>query len=202
MRTALYFGQVAAGCHFIQVTSPNEGDGSTTLAANLAVSMAQSGRRILLVDGNLRRPRLHELFQLPAEPGWTSVLAGTAFAAAAIQATPVAGLSVLPAGPGTSCPADLLTTPAFPKLLAGLGEQFDYVIVDAPALLTRTEAGAIAACVDGVLLNVRVGKNSRPTVRRAAAVLHDLGTRGLGVVVSGVGRRGGYRSEVGSEPEA
>jgi capsular exopolysaccharide synthesis family protein len=202
VRTALCFGQVAAGCRFIQVTSPNASDGSTTLAANLAVSMAQSGRRILLIDANLRRPCLHELFQLPAEPGWTAVLAGTAFTAAAIQATAIEGLSVLPAGPGAACPADLLTTPAFPKLLADLGDQFDCVIVDTPALLTYTEAGAVAASVDGVLLNVRVGKNSRPTVERAVTLLQDLGARGLGVVISGVGRRSGYRCERATEPDA
>ncbi len=192
VRAALYFGQTAAGCRLIQVTSPNAGDGSTVLAANLAVTVAQSGRRVLLVDANLRRPRLHELFRLPAEPGWSAVLAGTAFPAAAMQATPIRGLVVLPAGPAASCPADLLASPAFPKLLAELGEPFDYVIVDTPALLTATEASAVAACVDGVLLNVRLGRNSRPALRRAEAVLRDLGVRRLGVVVGGAGRRRGY----------
>jgi capsular exopolysaccharide synthesis family protein len=192
VRAALYFGKTAAGCRLIQVTSPNDGDGSTVLAANFAVTIAQSGRRVLLVDANLHRPRLRELFYLPAEPGWTAVLAGTAFTAAALQATPIPGLVVLPAGPAAACPADLLTSPAFPKLLAELGDPFDFVIVDTPALLTSTEASAVAACVDGVLLNVRLGKNSRPTLRRAEGVLRDLGARQLGVVVAGVGRRHGY----------
>jgi capsular exopolysaccharide synthesis family protein len=196
VRTALLFGPSGDGCRVVQVTSPDEGAGNSTLAANLAVSAARAGRRVVLVDANLRRPRLHELFGLSREPGLVTALGGAADTAQVLQPTAVDGLWVLPAGPGVPGAADLLATPRFEGLLAGLRDRFDFVIVDTPALLTATDAAAVAPRVEGVLLNLRVGKGSRTGAGRAGAVLADLGARVVGVVVNGVGRRhGGYRPE-------
>jgi capsular exopolysaccharide synthesis family protein len=198
VRSALLFGLAGAGGKAVQVTSPAEGDGSTTLAANLAASLAQAGRRALLLDANLRRPRLHELFGLPAEPGLGAVLTGALEDSQALQPTCLPGLWVLPAGPTGPGSADLLTAPAFEQLLAGLRDQFEFVIVNTPPLLGCADAEAVAARVDAVLLNLRVGPDSRPAARAAAARLAELGARVLGVVVNGVGRRGrgGYRLEM------
>jgi capsular exopolysaccharide synthesis family protein len=200
VRTALCFGLPGDGCRVVQVTSPNDREGSTLLAANLAVSLAQAGRRVLLIDANLRRPQIHELFGLTPEPGLGTALTGTVKAAKVLQPGGLPGLWVLPAGPPTPDAADLLTAPGFQELLTGLRDQFEFVIVDTPGLLGVTDACAVAPRVDAVLLNLRVGKNSRRSAQRAAALLAELDVHVAGVVVNDVSRRGrgGYRLEPGS----
>jgi capsular exopolysaccharide synthesis family protein len=195
VRTALYFGSGGDGCKVVQITSPNEGDGKTLLAANLAVTIAQSGKRVVLVDADLRRPGLHRLFGLPAESGLASVLAGEAEIPDAVRPSGVPGLWVLPGGPRPPNPAELLTSPRLPELLAHLRERFDFVLVDTSALLAVSDPGAVAPRVDGVLLVVRVGKDNRPQAERARELLGTLKATVAGVVVNGAGRRGGYGYE-------
>jgi capsular exopolysaccharide synthesis family protein len=195
VRTALYFGIGGDGCKVVQITSPDEGDGKTLLAANLAVTIAGSGKRVVLVDADLRRPCLHRLFGLPAESGLASVLAGEAEIPGAVRPSGVPGLWVLPCGPRPPNPAELLTSPRLPELLASLRERFDFVLLDTSALLAVSDPGAVAPRADGVLLVVRVGKNNRPQAERAREMLSALQATVAGVVVNGVGRRGGYGYE-------
>jgi polysaccharide biosynthesis transport protein len=193
VRTALYFGTGGTKPRVIQITSPNRADGKTTLSANLSVSIAQSGKRVLLVDADFRRPRLHKVFALPAGTGLASVLAGTADLADAIQDSVVAGLSILPCGPRPSDPAELLSSPRLPEVLEGVRAHYDFVLVDTPPLLAVTDPSVVAPRVDGVLLNIRVSKNSRPDAERAREVLSTLGATIIGVVVNGVSSDGvGY----------
>ena len=191
MRTALYFGTGAAMPRVIQITSPNRADGKTTLSANLSVSIAQSGKRVLLVDADFRRPRLHKVFALPAGTGLASVLAGAADLGDAIQDSVVAGLSILPCGPRPSDPAELLSSPRLQEVLEVARQHYDFVLVDTPPLLAVTDPSVVAPRVDGVLLNIRVSKNSRPDAERAREVLGTLGATMIGVVVNGVSPDGG-----------
>jgi capsular exopolysaccharide synthesis family protein len=195
VRTALYFSTQGEGHKVIQVTSPNPGDGKSTLAANLAVSIAQSGKRTLLIDGDLRKPRVHKVFGIPAEVGLASVIVGEAEPGDAVQESAVPNLFLLPSGPIPPNPAELLTSQRFKELLALLREQYDFVIVDTPPLLAVTDPSVVAAQVDGVLLTIRRTKNDRPPAERARSILSTLGVNVIGVVINGADKRndsGGY----------
>jgi capsular exopolysaccharide synthesis family protein len=190
VRTALYFSTQGERHKVIQVTSPNMGDGKTTVAANLAVSIAQSGRRVLLVDADLRRPRVHRVFGLSVRRGLAEVIAGTDDAGGAVRPTAIPGLSVLPCGRRPPNPAELLTSPRFAEVLDDLREAYDYVLVDSPPLLAVSDPCVIAPRVDGLLLVLRVSKNGRPAAERARDILNGLRVESLGVVINGVGRLG------------
>jgi succinoglycan biosynthesis transport protein ExoP len=188
VRAALYFSTDGKPHKVIQVTSPTVGDGKTMLTANLAISIAQSGRKTLLIDADLRRPRIHQLFAHSARTGLATVIQGEASLDNAIQPSEIPGLSILPSGPLPPNPADLLTSPRFQQLLASAREKYDYVLVDTPALLAVTDPRVIAPLVDGVLLTFRMTKKSRPDVERSKEVLEDLQANVLGAVVNAADR--------------
>jgi capsular exopolysaccharide synthesis family protein len=169
----------------IQVTSLEAGDGKTTLAANLAVSMAQAGRSVVLVDANLRAPQIGRLLGIGGEIGLTTVIRGESDLDGAVQHTAIPGLSVLPCGPRPAVPADLLSSPCLGELLEQLRERFELVLVDSPDLLSASDALVIAPKVDGVLLAVRVDKSPRPHVERTCELLNSLPAAILGAVVNG-----------------
>jgi capsular exopolysaccharide synthesis family protein len=194
VRTALYFSTQGAGHQVIQVTSPNVSDGKSTLAANLAVSIAQSGKRTLLVDCDFRKPRVHKIFNVPATVGMASVMVGQADLNSAAQPTVIPNLSVMPCGPRPANPAELLTSPRFKELLEELRTKYDFVLVDTPPVLVVTDPSVVAPRVDGVVLCIRVTKNGRPYAERAREVLASMGANVLGVVVNGFGTQvGGNR---------
>jgi capsular exopolysaccharide synthesis family protein len=176
----------------IQVTSPYPGDGKTTLAANLSVSMADSGKRILLLEADFRRPRIHKYFALSNTQGVSSVINGTAVISEVVQATVVKNLWAMPCGPKPHNPSDLLTSPQFKELLDTVREQYDFVIVDSPPILAVTDSSVVAPRVDAVLIIMRLTNHAREGGTRAVEVLNGLGARILGVVVNGIGRSHGY----------
>lgn len=219
LRTALYFSN-HEGHQAIQITSSNMDEGKSTVASNLAVSIAQSGKRVILVDADLRKPRQHKIFNLPNLVGLSAVITGEAELADAVQTTEVADLTVLPAGVSPPNPAELLTSPEFPQLLDVLREKYEYVIVDTAPVLAVSDPCVVAPRVDGVLLVVSVSKNGRSDAERAKEILCGLETKLLGVVVNrinyeasgygygyGYGYKGyGYRSylnpQIASGPPA
>ena len=191
VRTALYFNTHGVGHQVIQVTSPNVSDGKSTLAANLAVSIAQSGKRTIMIDGDCRRPRIHKIFNVPADSGLATVIMGQSDLATAIRPTSIPNLSVLPCGPRPANPAELLTSPRFKELLDIIRSQYEFVIIDTPPLLVVTDPCVVAPRVDGVILAIRVTKNGRPYAERAKEILTSLGANVLGVVVNGLGSPAG-----------
>jgi capsular exopolysaccharide synthesis family protein len=190
VRTALYFNTHGERHKVVQVTSPSMGDGKSTLITNLAVAIAQSGRKVVLVDADLRRPRVHRVFGLTARVGLAQVIAGSAELADTLRPTTVPGLSVVPCGARPTQPAELLTLPRFADVLEELRESYDYVLVDTPPLLAVSDPCAVAPRVDGVLLTIRVAKNGRPAAERARDLLAALRVHVFGVVVNGVGKQG------------
>ncbi|MBW3596949.1 MAG: polysaccharide biosynthesis tyrosine autokinase [Planctomycetes bacterium] len=192
VRTALYFSTHGAGHKVIQITSPTPSDGKTTLAGNLAVSIAQSGRSVIVVDADARRPQIHKLFSLSRDVGLTSVINGEADLDEAIQSTALENLSVLACGPNPSNPSELLTSPRLKEVLDVLRERFDFVLVDTPPMLAVTDPGVVAPRVDGVLLTLRIKKNVRVNAVRSIEMLSSLGANVLGAVVNGVGGVGRY----------
>ncbi|MFO0944508.1 MAG: polysaccharide biosynthesis tyrosine autokinase [Planctomycetota bacterium] len=195
VRTALYFSTHYREHNVIQVTGPNKEDGKSTLAANLAICVAQTGKTVLLVDADFRRPTIHKLFGLSNDSGLSTVIKGGAELPDVVQKTKVENLSVLVAGPKPTNPAELLTSPRFKEMIDLLREKFDFVIFDSPPVLAVTDASVIAARVDGVLMGIQITRNGRPTAKEAVEKLDAIGARILGVVVNGVGwkRADAYR---------
>ncbi len=190
VRTAIYFSTQGQGHKVIQVTSPSGGDGKSTLAANLAVSIAQSGKTVILIDADLRKPRVHKIFGVSAAVGLGSIISEGKDLPDAVQASGISGLSILPCGPIPPNPAELLTSPRFKELLDVIREKYDYVIVDTPPLLAVTDPAVVAPRVDGLLLTIRLTKNGRPLAHRAKDVLDGIRSNVLGVVVNDTERRG------------
>jgi capsular exopolysaccharide synthesis family protein len=201
LRNALFFQAHGFGPKILQITSPEARAGKSTVAANLSICIAQSGKKVLLIDADLHRPRIHELFQLASRSGLGQVLAGEVEVTSAIQECGIPGLTVLIAGPPPHHPSDLLTAPAFKEMLDRLRNLYDFIVVDTPALLSATAAAAVAARVDGVLLTVRQDRSVRWGLDRALDMLTLVGAKILGAVVNDTSPRTGlhlYGS--GSEP--
>ncbi len=188
VRTALYFNSRGAKHQVIQITSPRPGDGKSTLAANLAIVIAQSGKKTLLLDADFRRPTQHRLFGTTTAMGLASVVDGKAEPAEAYRKIDaVDNLTLMACGPRPENPSELLSSAQFRSLLEYLREQFDYVVVDTPPLLAVSDPSAVAAQVDGVLLTMRIDKEARPVALRAREILRELGANVMGIVVNGVG---------------
>ncbi|MEQ1905170.1 MAG: polysaccharide biosynthesis tyrosine autokinase [Pirellulaceae bacterium] len=196
VRTALFFNAQGSKSSVIQVTSPTPGDGKSTTAANLAVSIAQSGKRVLLVDGDMRRPRMAQTFGMSSKEGFSTVLSGESFWKDVIVECPeIEGLSIMPCGLKPSNPAELVTSPQVKLLIDQMRNEYDFVVIDTPPLLAVTDPCPIAARVDGVVICMRIKKNVRISAERAVEVLRNVGANIVGVVVNGVGAQSGYGSQ-------
>jgi capsular exopolysaccharide synthesis family protein len=191
VRTALYFSTRGERHKVIQVSSAEPGDGKSTLAANLAISIAQSGKRVLLIDADFRRPKVHKLFGLERRGGLPRVIDGKAELDDEIQTTEVANLWALTCGTRPDNPSELLTSPRFEELLEMVREKFEFVIVDTPPLLAVTDPSAVAARADGVLLALRLTPKARSHAHRTTDLLESLGANILGIVVNAVGDKHG-----------
>lgn len=187
IRTSLFFNAQGKNSQIIQVTSPTPGDGKSTLAANLAISLAQSGKRVLIVDSDLRRPTVHYLFGTDSDIGFAAVLNGDCEIEDAIVDSEVDGLSIMPAGSRPSNPAELLTSSHLYDLFEVLREKFDFIVMDSPPMLAVTDPTAVAARADGVILALRIKKNVKLSASRAKEVLDSVGAKIMGIVVNGAG---------------
>jgi capsular exopolysaccharide synthesis family protein len=198
VRTALYFSNHGEGAKVYQITSAERQAGKTLLAANLAGSVAQSGKRVLLIDGDLRRPSVHRLFGLSAAQGLATVLTGQAEVQEVLQASGVEGLTILPCGPRPHNPAELLTSPRFAELLNQLRERFDCIIIDTPATLVVSDPAVVAPRVDGVLLVIRESHSGWPQAQRAQGLLDTVGANVVGVIVNDISRPGKSKVATGT----
>lgn len=196
VRTSLFFNTQGKQHSVIQITSPTPGDGKSTLAANLAVSIAQSGKRVLLVDADMRRPRQATTFGITSKTGFATVLTGESDWHDVLYDCPeIEGLTVMPCGAKPNNPAELASSPQVKELIEEMRLEFDFVIIDTPPLLAVTDACPIAARVDGVILCIRIKKNVRVSAERATEMLANLGANCIGLVVNGVGAQSGYGSQ-------
>ena len=177
------------------ISSSEPSDGKTTVSANLAVSYAQSGKRTLLIDADLRKPGLTSLFNLKGAPGLTDILASSgdvaAAAASRLHKTAIANLDVIPAGPRRPDPAELLLGPNFAELLAWADGRYDQVLVDCPPVLAVSDAQIAGRLVDGVILVVTPEKNHRRLVARAYNSFVTCGINVIGVVANRVSEQAG-----------
>jgi capsular exopolysaccharide synthesis family protein len=201
VRTAVYFGQMGGVARTILVTSPAPGDGKTTLAANLAIAMAQAGNRILLLDADFRKPTQHKIFDIAKRSGLSSVLAGEAKLEDVIHSTHVQGLDVLPCGPIPANPSEILNSQTFADLLEELSQKYDHVLLDSPPVMPVTDARILAASCDATVLALRAEKTTRKGAVYARDMLHSVGSQILGIVVNDVPRRKGIYGYYYSDAE-
>jgi succinoglycan biosynthesis transport protein ExoP len=176
---------VSSSQKLIQVTSPELGDGKSTLIANLAIAIAQSGRKVLLIDGDLRKPTLHKLFGLRQSIGVTDVANGEIDLLTAAQPTVVEGLSVLTSGDIPNRPAELLASHEFSQLLSAAEQEYDSVLIDTPPLLAVSDPCIVAPRTNGMILVLRLQKNSRAAARRATELIETNHINVIGIVANG-----------------
>lgn len=174
------------GPRTVVVTSTGPNEGKTVIASNLAMALAQAGLQVVLVDADLRRPRVHKIFEAAQEPGLSTLLTGKASLAQSCHRTDTAGLSLLPAGHTSGNPADLLGSPRFKDCLRELKEQFDWVIVDSPPVLAVTDASLIAHLATNVLFVVGADRTSRHAAQAALDQLDGTSAPFLGGVLNAV----------------
>ena len=182
LRTNLSFYSLDNPIRTLVVTSPATGEGKSTTIANLAVTMAQSGRRTILVDCDLRRPSLHTLFDARSEPGFTNMVLDDT--EAPLQKTGVENLWLLASGAKPPNPADLLGTQKVDKVIEKLMAQADIVLFDAPPIMAVTDAAVLGAKVDGVLLVISAGKTRREHAERAKELLEKAKVRIVGATLT------------------
>lgn len=193
IRTNLEFAAPDVGVRVLVVSSPLAAEGKSTTAANLALAVAQAGRRVLCVDADLRRPSLHRLFNVPSTPGLSSILVGRATVEQARRVVASApALELLPAGPLPPNPSELLGSARFTEFLAAARAAYDLVLLDVPPVLGMADAPLAARHADGVVLVVRAGFTRREALRGAVEALRRADAHVVGVVLNGVRGGAGY----------
>ena len=189
LRTSVLLSTAGRAPRSLLVTSSLPGEGKTTTAVNTALSLAQTGASVVIIDADMRRPRLRSIFGLTNGAGLSSILSsdlGEAEVLAMVSKEEVTGLHVLTAGPIPPNPAELLGSDQMRRLLATLQSQFNHVVVDSPPVSSFTDGVLISSMVDGVLLVVHGGKSSRHVVKRSRQLLQDVGAKIFGVVLNNV----------------
>lgn len=184
IRTNILFSSVDEKLHSILVTSTSPGEGKSTTISNLAVVFANQGKKVLLVDADLRKPTMHYTFGLQNTVGLTNVLTKQTLLEDAVAKTGVENLSALSSGPIPPNPAELLGSLSMKEFLAHAQEQFDYVLFDTPPVLAVTDAQVLANQCDGVVLVVDSGRTEIEGAQKAKELLQSAKAKLLGVVLN------------------
>jgi non-specific protein-tyrosine kinase len=169
--------------HTLVVTSPAPEEGKSTALANLAVTLAQSGKKTIIVDCDLRRPRQHEIWDRPQTPGLTT-MALESLKEPPLAEVGVENLLLLPSGELPAYPADLLGSPQMDAIVERLRGEADMVLFDAPPIIAVTDGTLLAAKLDGVMLVLRAGGSRRDQAERAKELLEQVNVRLVGVVLT------------------
>ncbi len=189
LRTSLLFSSAREGAKSLVVTSTAPGEGKTLMASNIAIALAQAGQRVILIDADMRRPRIHDLFSLDQEPGLSNLIVGRVEPAVVIQATSVKGLSALPAGHIPPNPSELLGSQRFKDLIGTLEAKFDWIIIDSPPVMAVTDACLLAHDATGVLFVVGAEMTNRQLACVALDQLEAAQAKFVGAVLNRVDLR-------------
>ena len=193
VRTNLLFMGTEKPLKRLLLTSAGPAEGKSTTVVGLGTTMAQAGNKVLIVDTDLRKPRLHKTFGVSGEEGLTSVMLGTATLDQAIKKSEVVGLDILPCGPHPPNPSELLHSDLFKNLLPSLDERYDQILFDSPPVNAVTDAAILSQGTDGTIIVVKASKTDKAAVRRASRQLMDVNANILGVVLNDVDfEDGGY----------
>ena len=187
LRTSLLLSNLGAPPKVIMVTSARPQEGKTTTSINTSIVLAQKGVRVLLVDGDLRRPSVHKTLGMGPRSGLSNVLTGSATVAQTVTASPVLpNLFILPAGTPPPNPAELLASTNMRDLLLELREQYDHIIIDTPPTLSVTDAVVLSPRADATILVIRSGQTTKQALRRARDILMQVNAHVAGVLLNAV----------------
>ena len=189
LRTSVLLSTAGRAPKSLLVTSSLPGEGKTTTAVNTAISLVQTGASVVIIDADMRRPRLQTIFDMHEQEGLSSILSSDTTEAEMLELVrtdEATGLNVLTSGPIPPNPAELVGSDQMRRLMTALQARYTYVVVDSPPISSFTDGVLIATMVDGVLLVVHGGKSSRHIVRRSKQLLNDVGSKVFGVVLNNV----------------
>ncbi len=192
LRTSILLSTAGHAPKSLLVTSSLPSEGKTTTAVNTAISLAQTGASVLIIDADMRRPRLHSIFNISNAEGLSTTLSSDLSEAELlniIQQDETSKLYLMPSGPVPPNPAELIGSEYMTNLLKNLEQNFTHIIIDSPPIASFTDGVLIASMVDGVILVVNAGKSSRQIIRRSRQLLQDIGAKVFGVVLNNVNLR-------------
>lgn len=187
LRTSILLSTAGHAPKSVLITSSLPSEGKTTTAVNTAISLAQTGAKVLIIDADMRRPRLHNVFDINNGEGLSTLLASDLSESEileVIQFDKSSNLNLLPSGPVPPNPAELIGSEQMNQLLRAMQKHFTHVVVDSPPIASFTDGVLIASMVDGVILVVHSGRSSRQVVKRSRQLLQDIGAKVLGVVLN------------------
>ena len=184
VRTNVLFSSADEGARTLVVTSAGPGEGKSMFSSNLSVSLAQAGQRVLHIDADMRRPRVHEIFEITQEPGLSNLLVGDCKPSEAVRKTAVQNLWILPAGMIPPNPAELLGSRRCTDYFTTLREHFDWVVIDSPPVLAVADASVLSNSATGVVFVVGADQTSRQTAKAAIEQLQSVGARLIGAVLN------------------
>lgn len=188
-RTNIEFSSIDQKLKTIIITSSNQSEGKSTTLTNLAISYAQIGRRILLVDADMRRPSIHKLFGIANRRGLTNALLNHNELDSIVVQTKTAGLDVLTSGPIPPNPAELLMSDSMTTLIEQAKNSYDLIMFDCAPVGAVTDAAIMSTKTDAVLFVVKAGHTDRHQLKRAASLLHQVNARVLGYILTGISRK-------------
>ena len=192
LRTSVLLSTAGHAPKTLLVTSSVPSEGKTTTAVNTAISLSQTGAKVLVIDADMRRPRLHNIFEIENRQGLSSILSSESNEAeilSMITQHEDGNLYLLTSGPVPPNPAELIGSDQMRRLIGTLEDTFTHIVIDSPPIASFTDGVLIAAMVDGVLLVVHAGKSSRGIVRRSKQLLQEVGAKIFGVVLNNANLR-------------
>lgn len=184
VRTSIQFSSVDTNIRSIVVTSPNPAEGKSTVASNLAIVFAQQGKRVLLIDSDLRLPTIHYTFHVENLVGLSNILTRQATLEKAVRTTMQENLWVLTSGPIPPNPSELLGSRGMSTLLEKAKIEYDLIIFDSPPVLAVTDAQLLSNSTDGVVLVINSGKTQKDSAKKAKGLLESANAKILGVVLN------------------
>jgi len=185
IRTNLLFWGVDHPFRSVAIVSALPGEGKSFITVNMAVVLAQSGKRVLLVDTDFRRPTLHKYFNISREHGLSSLFVRATTFSKAVVHTPIPDLFFLPAGPTPPNPAELLASEAMGSLCKEFSSHYDFVLFDTPPILLVSDGVVLSSHVDGAILVVRARRTRKDDAKKAIKLLEKSGSRVLGAIFNG-----------------
>ncbi|MEW6378543.1 MAG: polysaccharide biosynthesis tyrosine autokinase [bacterium] len=194
LRTSILFSFPESNSKALLITSVNPMEGKSITSANLAITMAQGGSRVVIIDGDMRKPRLHRLMNLKNEQGISNLLTGQCLLEETLHDGPIPNLTIITCGQLPPNPSELLVSPNLKEILEKLKRQYDYIIIDSPPLVAVTDAVIISRIVDGVALVIHGGATSKEDIMQGRDLLQNANAPLLGVIINNIdlGKRSRY----------
>ena len=186
IRTSLLLSSPEKPPKRVAITSPNPSEGKTTTAINTAIALSQTGAQVLVIDSDMRKPRIHKIFAVENGAGLSSFLSGQGELDSIVKKTNVPNLYYIPSGPIPPNPSELLGSNLFKNMMESLEERFDHIVLDSPPVLGFADSMILSTLVDGVILVISGGKTPRETLQRAKEILAQVNAKILGVVINRV----------------